>query len=428
MARFLILSEGGDGCGLAMRLQSEGHNVRIWIREPEAAHRCEGLIQTTDDDSVEYGEVVVADCTGFGPILDRMRDAGVPVFSGSSLHDRLETDREFAKRVMEESGIQTPKSTYLRGPEAWQDAEEYIGESESERLVFKPGGSLSGVLPSFVSHDGEELLRMLDYFKNKVGSTEPEFEIQEFVDGIAISTEGWFDGVDFLRPFNHTIERKQLMCGDLGPSGGCTGNLVWLIDDEDDPLVQALLRLKPLLAEHRYVGPIDLNAVVAENDDGVFGLEFTPRFGYDAFPTFLQLVGGNFGSFIDRIARGQEVFDFSEILYDKYAGGVRITIPPWPSEDHNAEAGIPIRGWTSSNLQFVYPYDIKLEGEELATSGGWGIIGVVNGIGDSIADAFDGAYKLCKKAMIPDKQYRMDLAEVCTKDYRAVGKLLRELV
>jgi phosphoribosylamine---glycine ligase len=422
MSNFLILSEAGDGCGLALRLQAEGHKCRIWIREPDGAERCEGLIEKTDD--ATFGDVVIADCTGFGDILDAMRENGRLVFGGSKLHDRLETDREFAREVMTHSGIATPDGQYFKGETAWEDARELISgdEATDSRLVFKPGGRLSGVLPSYVSSDNDDMLAMLEFFKSKMFG-EAEFELQEFVEGIAISTEGWFDGTDFIRPFNHTIERKQLMNNDLGPSGGCTGNLVWLVDDESDPLVQELLKLEEFLAEHRYVGPIDLNAVVGES--GISALEFTPRFGYDAFPTFLYgLFERDFGGFVSDMVRGRARMD----LRSGFAAGIRISVPPWPSEDHLAEPGIPVRGWTSNDLKMIYPFDVKLQGDSLVTSGGWGIIGVVNGVDDSIAGAFDMAMRLAKKAMIPDKQYRTDLAEICVSDYRKIGSLLREMV
>lgn len=421
MARFLILSEGGDGGGLALRLQEEGHEVRIWIRELDAEHRCEGLIEKTDD--YEFGEIIVADCTGFGSILDALREAGRLVFSGSSLHDRLETDRRYAKKVMEDCNIETPSSIYLTGPDAWDQASEAIGESE--RLVFKPGGNLSGVLPSYVSKGPEDLLQMLEFFKSKISEAEPEFELQEFKDGIAISTEGWFNGSRFVGAFNHTIERKQLMVGDLGPSGGCTGNAVWIVDEEDDPLVGELRKLTSFLAKHRYIGPIDLNAVVSE--EGIYGLEFTPRFGYDAFPTYLYgLFQENFGNFIASLARGDE--PSIRLPIGHFAAGVRISIPPWPNEDNLASPGIPVRGLTSGDRKMFYPYDVMLKGDELVSSGGWGIIGVMNGVGASLKEAFGDVYRSVKHLEIPDMQYRTDLYEVCASDYRKVGSLLRSMV
>jgi phosphoribosylamine---glycine ligase len=425
MSNFLILSEVGDGCGLALRLQAEGHKCRVWIAESDVERRSgvEGLVEETDD--ITFGDIVIADSVGFGDLCDMFREGGRLVFGGSRLHDRLENDREYAKGIMDEVGIPTPKGTYFKGERSWEDARELIsgGSATDSRYAFKPGGRLSGVVPSYVSADADDMILMLDFYKTKFGASEAEFEIQDFIEGIAVSTEGWFDGTDFVRPFNHTIERKQLMNGDVGPSGGCTGNLVWIVDDEDDPLVVELLKMKPFLKEHRYVGPIDLNAVVGES--GIFALEFTPRFGYDAFPTYLYgLFAGDFGGFVSDMVRGRARMD----LVDSFAAGIRITIPPWPSEDSYAKVGVPIRGWTSNDLKMVYPYDVKLQGDMLVSSGGWGAIGVANGVDDSISGAFAKAQKLCEKVKIANKQYRTDLAECCASDYRKIGSLLKEMV
>lgn len=419
MARFLILSEEGSGAGLALWLEREGHEVRIWYRKEAAEHCCEGMV--TKADGFEFGETIICDCTGFGAIADTLRSDGRFVFGGSSLADKLEMDRRYAKEVMEEYEIETPNSVYLSGSDAWDKASEATGESE--RLVFKPGGALSGVVPSYVSTDSEDLLRMLEFYRNKVGSVEPEFELQEFKDGIAISTEGWFNGDGFVGAFNHTIERKQLMVGDLGPSGGCTGNLVWIVDEDDDPLVGLLRKLTPFLSEHKYIGPIDLNAVVSE--EGIYGLEFTPRFGFDAFPTYLHgLFEENFGNFVSETARGNE----PDIRFQngRFAAGVRISIPPWPNEDYHAASGIPIRGLRPNDL--FYPFDIQLREKELSSSGGYGVIGVMTGVGNSIDESFEDAYKQIRHLEIPNMQYRTDLAEVCKKDYRKVGSLLRSMV
>src|SRR5713101_3826676 len=106
--KFLIISEGGDGSGLALRLKQEGHDARIWIRNSECETRCHGLI----DYANEYasGQVIIADCTGAGPLLDSYRDAGVPTMGGSSFADKLEADRGFSEEVFKKAKIQTPES------------------------------------------------------------------------------------------------------------------------------------------------------------------------------------------------------------------------------------------------------------------------------------------------------------------------------
>ena len=423
MSNFLLLSEGGDSVGLGMRLLREGHDVRMWIREEGAAHYGEGLVDRAED--LDFGAVVIADCTGLGALCDSLRESGRLVYGGSLFHDKLESDRQFSRKVFKSHGIPTPNSKYLKGPKAWDDATEIVAEYDGEtKLVFKPGGACSGVIPSYVPHDNEDLLQMLEFYRCKIGEIEPEFELQEFHEGVCISTEGWFDGEKFARPFNHTLETKALMPGNIGPSGGCTGNLVWAEGDDSSPTVQYLLRLAPFLAENGYMGPIDLNCVIGE--DGIWALEFTPRFGYDAFPTFLySLFDGDFGAFVSETVRGYA--PETMLVRGGYGSGIRLTIPPWPNEQHEAPAGIPIRGFSSRDMDMLYLYDVRLKGEDLVTSGGYGVIGVANGWGESIEAAFDDAYRITRHAKIPDLQFRNDMTETFQKDYRRVGRILSDV-
>lgn len=408
--KFLIISEGGDGIGLATRLKAEGHEVKIWLRDHEVEHRGDGFVDKAEDAS--FGEVVVADCTGAGAILDTIRNSGGFVIGGSALHDRLESDRSFATQVMKQAGIKVPMAKSFHD---WEQAIDFVRAHEETRFVFKPEGVCSGVIPSQVTHDNEELLENIEHYKTLIGAREPEFTLQEFVEGTAISTEGWFDGHEWLLPFNHTIERKQFLNGDLGPSGGCTGNVVWPCGP-DDFVVKELVKITDFLQEHDYRGPIDLNAVV--NDEGVYALEFTPRFGYDAFPTYLYgLYAGNFGYLLDGIARGSFA-DTMEVL-NGFSAGVRISLPPWPCEKFHAEEGVPIRGLRDIDLaESFYAYDVKKSDDRFVSCGGYGIIGVVNGFGNNVGEAFAQAYRRVEKIKLNDMQYRTDLYEQCYKDYR----------
>lgn len=420
MARFLILSEGGDGTGLALRLQEEGHDVKIWIRDCEAEKRCKGLIECANEYS--YGQTIVADCTGLGSLLDAYGEGGIPTVGGSSFADKLEADRRFSEEVFKTHKIRTPKA---KSADSWDDAAELVAKlgGDSKRVVLKPEGRFSGVIPSYVSYDVEDALKMLAHFRTQVGE-EIELTIQEFIEGTAVSTEGWFDGRGWIPGmFNHTIERKQFLNDDLGPSGGCVGNLVWGCDAGDPLVVELLTPLTDILALHKYRGAIDVNAVV--NSEGTYALEFTPRFGYDAFPTLLTcLCQFNFGSFLDSIARG---YDCVEGLVEGFGAGVRLTLPPWPSEKFHAEERIPINGLSQRAKEWFYPYDIMLNEEgELESSGGYGILGVVNGFGHSVDGAFDDAYAILRRLRIPGKQYRTDLATVCKRDFRALARIVEE--
>lgn len=414
--KFLIFSEAGDAMGLAIRLHAEGNEARIFTKDYRADTRGKGLVEHTDD--AHFGECIVSDCTGSGPILDHLRSYGHRVIGGSSLMDRMESDRGFSDDLMQFYGIKTPDSQSF---EDWSEAVEFIKANRKKRWVFKPDGSLSGCIPSYTPSDNEELLEAIDHFKTLLGAGKPQFTLQEFIEGVAVSTEGWFDGYKWIPPFNHTIERKHLMAGDVGPSGGCTGNVVWACDESDPIVSDGVGRLESFLAKHLYCGPIDLNSIV--NEDGVWGLEFTPRFGYDAFPTLLHgLYQGEFGRFLWECASGDGPARMD--VRDGFAAGIRISIPPWPNEKQPAEAGIPIRGIEPEDLlDRVFPYDMQLQDGKLVTSGGFGIIGVVMGYGETCAGSFRSAYHNLESIKIPDMQYRTDLSSVCSQDLAKLEEL-----
>ena len=402
---------------MALRLKAEGHDVSMWIRDPEAERRGEGLIEKGH--SLHLLPMMIADCTGSGALLDSYRNSGGRTFNGSQLQDKLEQDRSFASSIFKRYKLKEPKATEFT---SWDEAKNFLAGNGDKTYVFKPEGKHSGSIPSYVSSNSDDMLFMLDHFKGLIGEHDIEFLLQEFIKGTCISTEIWASHGKILIPTNHTLERKQLMNGDIGPSGGCTGNAVWVCRETDCPLCEQVSKLAPFVEEHNYTGCLDVNSVVSTEGD-IYALEFTPRFGYDAFPTLLYgLFDGNFGEFIGACCRGES----PELpLKDGVAAGVRISTAPWPSGDsnaksgaqvHHAESGLPLRGLRYSNLDGFYAYEVSLQEDTFITSGGYGTIGVAVGFGSDITEAFEEAYKMVDKIKLPEKQYRTDLEEVFKKD------------
>jgi len=406
---FLIVSEGGDGLGLAIRLMQEGHRTSMWIRDPVCEVRGDNIV--SKGEVPEFNPTYVADCTGAGALLDTYRDTDRRTFGGSKVADNLEADRKFSSHIFEQCGIAQPKQISFYD---WEDAKEFLKSAESDtKYVFKPEGKFSGNLPSFVPHDNDELIGQLDHFKSIIGEGEPEFILQEYISGTCISSEVWCAKGKIINPTNHTLERKQFLNGDIGPSGGCTGNIVWACREESCELCGNLALLKDFLEETQWTGPIDINTVV-DKEGKSYALEFTPRLGYDAFPTFLLgLFEGDFGAFINQCCRGD---NGDQPLREGYAAGIRISLPPWPSEEFHGQAGIKLRGLRQSSFDRFYPYEVGFQKDSFVSSGGLGILGVCVGHGKDPEEAFGNAYSVVKELEIPDMQYRTDFLEVFKKD------------
>lgn len=413
MSNFYLLSEGGDGLGLAIRLKAEGHSVSMTIKDSKLEDRGENLIEKSKLSG--FNPIIICDCTGSGAILDAFRDAGAYTFGGSQIADRLECDRGFASQIFSECGIQEPLSKSYNN---WEEAESDVNANSGYRLVFKPEGSWSGNLPSYVSKDNEDLLSFMSGAKAKIGEAEPSYVLQEFIEGTCISSEAWIaQGEIVPGSLNHTLERKEFLNGNYGPSGGCTGNVVWKCEDYSCQLCAQLYKIREFLATHLYTGPIDINTVVSKTGE-IYALEFTPRFGYDAFPTLLYgLFDGSFGSFLDECSKGSRSGNMP--LRSGFAAGVRISCPPWPNEDYKSKANLPLRGLSERSLEKFYTYEVSRREDEFVTSGGVGIIGVAIGYSESsIEEAFDDAYKICEKIKLQDKQFRTDFREEFKSDLR----------
>src|SRR5437899_9738083 len=90
-----------------------------------------------------------------------------------------------------------------------------------------------------------------------------------------------------------------------GPNTGYSGNLVWIYDQVNKPFIfrEGLEKLKDFLKEYNYKGMIDLNTIVT--DSKVYGLEWTPRFGYDASATLYSCFNNDtLGNFLGAIGSG----------------------------------------------------------------------------------------------------------------------------
>jgi phosphoribosylamine--glycine ligase len=422
--RFLFLSRSGDGLGLALRLKDLGHDVGAWILDKRSKQNYNGLIAKPRRWETFLGDketIIVFDTSGGGKLGDRLRAQGHNVFMGSVFADALELERDVAFGYMEQVGIKVPHSETFHD---WEDGRVFA-KKEGKRLCFKPSGVLAkdDAVGSYVSEDDSDMIEMLHYFES-VATHPAEYELQEFVEGVAISTEGWFNGESFMVPFNHTVERKQVMNGNIGPSGGCSGNLVWAWQTGTNHIIEEGIKLmEPVLREFNYIGPIDLNSII--NEQGVWALEFTPRFGYDALPAFLELFEGDIGEdLIAPLARNEHPKEF--ILKGGYGSALRVNVPPYPSDQFHHEGNVPVRGFERKDRPHLFFYDVMFnERDQLVSSPAYGAIVAVTGHAFNSEDAFEGPLALAKKAKIPEKMYRTDLAGVLDTDIARFNRLVQ---
>ena len=420
--RFLVISKDGDGGSLAWRLHEEGNEVGLHIIHSHFKTAWDGILTKVDkwDQFLKDKEtVVVFDTTGGGRTAERLRQQGYAVFGGSIFADQIEYDRQFGNQIMEQAGIKTPEVHNFTELEAGQ---KFAMRHKDKSWVFKPSGENVPTSLTYVPSDKDDMIEYFNYLKKLLKGQSVEFELQEYKEGIAISTEAWCDGTRFVAPYNHTIEKKRFMNSDLGPATGCVGNVVWVERKPCNVVQQGIALAERFMVDAGYIGCIDLNTIV--NSEGVWGLEWTPRFGYDAICSYLRLHTGELGKTLSDFARGQFPVEDELPVSDQFAGGIRLTIPPTPDVKHPIGPGTPLRGFAKSDLPSCYFYEVMTDKNgDFVHSGGDGVIVCATGVSPDFRQALDNPRRICEAAKVPNKQYRTDLRDELGKVYNEFMQL-----
>src|SRR5258708_1127213 len=158
--KFLMISGGGDGLGLALRLKDEGHDVAVWIREGRCKKNYDGLLRKLDkwESFLDKETIVLFDSNGGGRTADRLRARGHFVFPGSTFADQLGVDRQVGFELMEQCGVKVPR---YKAFTSWDKAREYV-RKEDKRLVFKPSGDSVNQIGSYLAYDVPDMLEYID--------------------------------------------------------------------------------------------------------------------------------------------------------------------------------------------------------------------------------------------------------------------------
>ena len=107
--KFLFVSHESLSGDLAWQIQKEGHQVKIYIKNPDDQDVYDGILEKVPDwkSNTDWADVIVFDDVGFGSQADSLRKAGKLVIGGSAYTDKLEEDREFGQSEMKRVGMLT---------------------------------------------------------------------------------------------------------------------------------------------------------------------------------------------------------------------------------------------------------------------------------------------------------------------------------
>jgi phosphoribosylamine--glycine ligase len=415
--RFRFISNAGAGIPVIVQLLREGHTVDMWTSKPVGKAVARGIVPQVSSwrKSLDDVDVFVFDMVGNGDIADKLKKMGKKVFGGSLFADRIELDRSFGLEFMKRCRINVPETRTFDFKRS-QDAIQFLRKREGSGYTIKPHNNAAAT-DTYVGYSADETIRMIEHFKS-MGST-GEFDLQKTIEGVEVSVEGWFDGTDFMENANMTFEDKRFLAGDCGPNTGCMGSVVY---ECGGMLVSETLKKTASTLKHvDYRGPIDLNLIVT-NEEEIFGLEWTPRLGYNAIIALTAILNEDLGHLISDIASGQ-AHNRAQNL-SGWGAAVRVSVPPYPNEVTEATTprGLPILEIDHSNPQ-VFPVDVEITGQDWRVHGLDGVALEINGVGNSPREAVEECYEVIQNIVLPNAQYRNDVGRRASKDSRILRQM-----
>lgn len=389
--KFHLITETGDGIGLLPRLEGEGNDVSIDIRRNEAKDIAKNLINRRNG-VLSKDTVLLFDFVKLGKVADNYRRLGYRVVGGASENDQLELDRKKGFDLMKTLKIPVPLTFEFKDVNAGID----FVEKTKKPYVIKPNNNdLFTVAPKTV----KETLNALDFFSRNE-QIKHGFVLQKFLKGTEVSTECWLDSGKYVEgSANKTIEEKNFMNDNLGKQIGCAASTVFKTKPEK--WMKEIGKFFPT-----YIGPIDLNRIYV---DGIgYGLEWTPRFGYNAIYALTDLLENPLSDLLSKSVIS---------LKPGYSFALRISIPPYPLElaDKKEQAQIysliadSLIGKLPKDDVSVWLLDYKQRDDgKLAVAGIDGVIMEISSYGNTIEDAASKVYAAANKLELRDKQYRTD--------------------
>ncbi|MEA2637983.1 MAG: phosphoribosylamine---glycine ligase [Chloroflexota bacterium] len=319
IVRALIVGGGGREHALAWACRRDAPDAEILVAPGNAgtADLAENIALDVEDARAvarvagdrEVDLVVIGpDAAAAAGVADACIERGIAVFGPSAAAARIESSKTFAKQVMDEAGIPTPRWV-AGGAEDRRRLSEFVAERGGACVVKADGLALGkGVL---VCAGVEEAERALDACLGELrfGEAGRQVVVEERLDGVEVSVFGLSDG-HRVRTLLPARDHKRIFDGDQGPNTGGMGAVAPPSDIDAAAFVAEVSRtvLGPCVDALRERGAPFVGCLYAGlmlTAGGIRVLEFNARFGDPEAQVVLPLLDEPALELFARCARGE---------------------------------------------------------------------------------------------------------------------------
>ncbi|MBE2984684.1 phosphoribosylamine--glycine ligase [Campylobacter sp. RM9344] len=409
--KILIIGNGGREYAIGLKLQSETNVEKIYFAPGNGATSKigENVLTSDFEQLAKFAIDNAIDLTIVGPeaplsagVVDVFKAHGLAVFGPSKAAARLEGSKAYMKDFLAKNNIKTAQ--YLNTDNK-KEAFKFI-DTLGLPVVVKADGLCAGKGVIIAQTHEEAKDAVSDMLSgDSFGDAGKRVVVEEYLDGFELSFFAICDGENFVS-LPVAQDHKRLLDNDKGPNTGGMGayapsplagaNLIKRLEDEV---------VKPTLKGMQnegapFCGVLFVGVMVVGDEPYV--LEFNVRFGDPECEVLMPLIDGNLSEILLNAANGKLE---AVKLKAQCAVGVVISSENYPYKN-SPKAKISVKQ-IPENSHLVYAGVSEKDGEIYA-SGGRVLVCV--GLGDSIKNAQERAYELCKNVEFKGMQYRKDIA------------------
>ena len=413
--KILLIGSGGREHALAWKLAKNSRVEKIYVAPGNGGTaieaKCENInIDVNDIDKLlEFAISNYIDLTVVGPedpltrgIVDRFKEKGLKIFGPSEKAAQLEGSKSFSKDFMKKYGVKTAEY------EVFYDSEKALAYLEkcSYPIVVKADGLAAGKGVSICENKEEAINAVKSFMIDDIfKGAGQKIVIEEFLDGVEASILSITDGKTII-PFISAKDHKQIFNGGKGPNTGGMGVLA------PNPYVTAEVlkdfrenimdrTLEGIIEEgFDFKGVIFFGVMITKK--GTYLLEYNVRMGDPETQSVLNLMESDLLEIIEKT-----LIEELDDLKIKWKTGACINVVL----ASNGYPGTFVKGYEinidDEVKDKVFIAGAKFEDKVLKTNGGR-VLSVV-GVGNTIDEAREDAYKAIDKVNFKDKYYRNDI-------------------
>lgn len=415
--KVLVVGSGAREHALAWKLASSPQ-----VEELYAAPGNPGMARVADcvpiraDAIVEladFAESLKVDLTVVGPelplvlgIRDEFERRGLALFGPTRRAAEVEGSKAFTKRLCQTYGIPTAAGEVVTSRQQAAQVAKKLGLP----VVLKADGLAAGK-GVLLCHTEDELEEALDRFfeRREFGAAGERVVVETCLSGEELSFLAVTDGKS-VWPLPAARDYKRLRDGDDGPNTGGMGAF------SPAPLSRELAStilsqviypaLKGLAQEGRWYQGV-LYAGLMLTDEGPKLLEFNCRFGDPEAQVILPRLAGDTARLLLGVARGD--MGSPELSVARQA--VACVVLASQGYPQVPETGHPITGVDEAEAlgALVFHAGTALANGQLVTAGGR-VLSVV-GVGGTLREAVDKAYRAAERVYFEGVQFRRDIGK-----------------